>query len=104
MQDLYEQDAKTITEIVDRVRVKHMNGSTLTGDKLSQLHRELTGRLEDAGYLVTVDVTPLLAGQPPIVNVDGKQDVERWDFDKKAHEIKKRFQRKEKNPEIEGMI
>lgn len=104
MQDLYEQDAKTITEIVDRVRVKHMDGSTLNGDKLHQLHRELTGRLEDAGYLVTVDVSPLLAGLPPVVNVDGKQDVERWDFDKKAHEIKRRLVRKEKDPEIEGMI
>lgn len=104
MLDLYKEDEEKIYDIVDRVRAKHMDGGEVNWDKLGRLHRELEGRLQDAGYDVSVDVTPLLEGFPPIVNINGRRDAGEWDFDKKAYEVKKRIERNEGDPQIEGMV
>lgn len=105
MQDLYEHEAQVIQRIVEGVRVKHMDGSDLNFEKLSRLHRELEGRLEDAGYDVTVDVTPLLEGVPPVVVINGrKEPLSGFDYEKKAYEVKKRYERNEEDPDIEGMV
>lgn len=53
-------------------------------------HDEAVNRFAEAGFVVEVDVTPALAGlAPPTVSVVGKTEVKAFDFDKKAHEIKK---------------
>lgn len=103
MQDLYKNEHDQIVAIVERVRSKHMDGGTVTWEKLSLLHRELEGRLNDAGWEVTVDVTPLLEGFPPTVSIDGRRQEE-FDHERKAWEVLKRYERKDDDPEIEGVV
>jgi hypothetical protein len=105
MQDLYKHEHDAIVNIVDRVRTKYMDGSDVTFDKLSRLHNELEGRLSDAGYEVTVDVTPLLDGFPPSVAINGRKEaVSEFDYERKAWEVKKRAERKDDDPKIEGVV
>ena len=100
---LTDDDEKKIVAIVDRVRTKHMDGSTITGTKLSALATELTGRLNDAGYEVTVDVSPMLRGLPPTVAIEGRQEDQK-DIERKMWDIAKRLERKTEDPQIEGRI
>jgi hypothetical protein len=103
MQDLYQKDHDVIVSIVRKVQSNKMQGSSVY-EKLDNLHTELQGRLEDAGYDVSVDVTPLLEDQPVVVSVNGRRDVDEFDFERKAFEVKKRTERKDEDPEIEGMV
>lgn len=107
MIDLTDKEVNTIYEIVERVRTKHMDGSDVNWEKLGRLQRELQGRLEDAGYFVAVDVTPLMAGDPPQVRINGHIDgTDGLDHERKAYEIRKRQERKDDDPndKIEGII
>jgi Icc-related predicted phosphoesterase len=105
MQDLYKHEHDAIVDIVNRVRVKYMDGSDVNFEKLERLHRELSGRLEDAGFESTVDVTPLLEGMPPVVAIIGRHDPMReFDHERKAHEVRKRRERKDDEPQIEGVV
>lgn len=105
MQDLYQNEHDTIVKIVSRLQVKYMDGTEVTLPKLNRMHEELTGRLEDAGFDVLVDVTPLLDGQSPSVTIVGrKEKLEGFDYEKKKSEVLRRIKRKEKDPGIEGVV
>lgn len=68
------------------------------------MHRELTGRLEDIGFVAEVDVTPVLAGMPATVSILDRIDQELFDLEKRQHELKTAAERNEKKPEIEGNV
>jgi hypothetical protein len=104
MIDLTDAEARRVIETVERVRVKHMDGSDITGDKLSRLQRELAGRLEDEGFITTVDVSPLLEGEAPSVRIDARIDEFIVDVERKRHDVLKRVERGEDAPDIEGLV
>jgi hypothetical protein len=103
MRELTDEDAVKIQEIVQKVAYKHMDGSDVTGDRLDHLQKELSGRLEDAGYVNIVDVTPLLDGRPPVVSIEGKADGLE-DVERKMYDVSKRLERNEDAPDIEGFV
>lgn len=103
MVELTDDQAKQVVKIVEAVRVKHMDGSTRTPEKLAALHKELEGRLQDAGYEVTVDVTPMYQGEPPSVRIDSAPDG-KSDLERKLWDIAKRLERGEDAPNIEGLV
>lgn len=103
MIELTDEDAQKITDIVQKVAYKHMDGSDVTPEKLDHLQREMQGRLEDAGYINTVDVTPLLRGLSPTVSVEGKADGLQ-DVERKMWDVKKRLDKNEDAPDIEGFV
>ena len=106
MIDLTDKEVDRIYETVEYVRIKHMDGSDITGEKLHRLHNELEGRLNDLGYVVTVDVTPLFEGLPPTVRIDERIDRKEFDPERKQYEVRKRVERNEDDPgdKIEGVI
>lgn len=105
MQDLYQHEHDAIVGIVDGVRGKYMDGSSVTFEKLTRLHKELEGRLGDAGFDAVVDVTPLLDGMPPVVSINGrKEKIAEFDHERKAWEVKKRKEKKGDDPKIEGVV
>lgn len=103
MVELNDDQAKQVVKIVESVRKKHMDGSTITAEKVTGLHKELEGRLQDAGYGVTVDVTPLYEGDPPTVRIDSVPD-NKSDIERKLWDIAKRLERGEEAPDIEGHV
>jgi len=105
MVELTDSDAKRIITAVEKVQQKHMDGSDITGEKLGRLANELEGRLNDLGYLVTVDVSPLFEGLPPTVRIDGRIDGnDTLGVEQKMYEVRKRAERNEDVPDIEGHI
>lgn len=80
-----------------------MDGSIINGTKLSNLQKELSGRLNDAGYDVTVDVSPMLRGFPPEVAINGRTESQD-DIERKLWDIAKRLDRNEPDPQIEGRV
>ena len=100
---LTDDDERTIVSIVQKVGSKHMDGSSITAEKLSNLQKELSGRLNDAGYDVTVDVSPLLRGQPPTVAINGRAETQE-DMERKLWDIKKRLDKNDPDPQIEGRV
>lgn len=105
MIELSDSEARQIIATVEKVRTKHMDGSEITGEKLGRLANELEGRLNDLGYDVTVDVTPLFGGEPPSVRIDGKLDrPDELGVEQKMYEVKKRVERNESVPDIEGHV
>lgn len=105
MQDLYQHEHDKIVSIVEQVRSKHMTGRRVTWENLGRLHNELEGRLGDAGFEATVDVTPLLDGMPPVVAIEGRKDQKQeFDHERKAWEVRKRKLRKDEDPKIEGVV
>lgn len=106
MIELTDAEARKIVNTVALVGQKHMDGSEVTADKLHRLATELQGRINDLGYETTVDVSPLLGGDPPIVRIDGKIDVveQALGVEQKMYEVKKRVERGEDAPDIEGHV
>lgn len=105
MIELSDDEAKTIIKAVEKVQQKHMDGSDVTGEKMGRLANELEGRLNDLGYAVTVDVSPLFAGQPPTVRIDARvQGEATLGVEKKMYEVRKRAEKNEPVPEIEGHV
>jgi len=105
MVELTDKEARTIIVTVEKIRDRHMDGSSVTGEKLGRLANELEGRLNDLGYKVTIDVSPLLEGYPPTVRIDGRIDgPDVLGVDHKRYEVQKRAERKEEVPDIEGHI
>lgn len=105
MVELTDADAKRIIVAVEKVQQKHMDGSEITGEKLGRLANELEGRLNDLGYNVTVDVSPLFEGLPPVVRIDGRIDGDATlGVEQKMYEVRKRAERGEDAPEIEGHV
>jgi hypothetical protein len=104
MIDLTDSEVDTIYNVVDAVRVKMMDGSDVNGDKLARLHNELEGRLNDAGFKVTVDVTPLLEGDAPTVRIDDRIDPMAFDAERKAWDIAHRDDDDDPGKKIEGVV
>lgn len=105
MVDITDQEAKRIIAAVEKVQVKHMDGSEITGEKLGRLASELEGRLNDLGFRCTIDVTPLWAAQPPTVRLDGRIDgSDSLGTEQKMWEVRKRAERNDPVPEIEGHV
>jgi hypothetical protein len=105
MVELTDAEAKRIIVAVEKVQVKHMDGSDITGEKLGRFANELEGRLNDLGFAVTVDVTPLWSGQPPTVRIDRRIDgPDSLGTEHKMYDVRKRVERNEDVPEIEGHV
>lgn len=105
MIELTDKEAKNIIVTVEKIQQKHMDGSEATGEKLGLLANELEGRLNDLGYDVTVDVTPLFAGEPPVVRINSRIDgPDVLGVEYKRYEVRKRTERGEEVPDIEGHI
>lgn len=103
MIDLYEDEAKTIYESVHKVQTRYF-GKDASGENLLNLQNELIKRLEDLGFAATVDVTPALEGLPISVRIDERLDTNPFDMEQKRWEVKRRIERKEADPDIEGMV
>lgn len=105
MVELTDAEAKRIIAAVEKVQTKHMDGSEITGDKLGRLANELEGRLNDLGFACTIDVTPLWGAQPPTVRIDGRIDGDKsLGVEQKMYEVRKRVEKNEPAPEIEGHV
>lgn len=105
MIELSDHEAKQIIYAVEKIQQKHMDGSDANGDKLGRLANELEGRLNDMGYAVTVDVTPLFGGQPPTVRIDGRiNGQDELGVEQKMYEVKKRVEKNDPVPDIEGHV
>lgn len=105
MINLYQDEVVNITNTVAKVSLK-WEGKTANGENLSQLHRELIGRLEDIGFLAEVDVTPVLAGMPVSVSILDRIDSQVFDLEKRQHELKELSTKNEldNQPQIEGNV
>lgn len=105
MIDLYEKEIEQIYSVVQTVQQKYM-GLEANGDNLMRLQHELVGRLEDLGFSSTVDVTPVLEGEPVSVRVDSRLDGEMFDAERKRWEVRKRAEENKDTPvdEIEGAV
>lgn len=106
MIELSDSEAKAIVSVVQRVQQKHMDGSEITADKLTRLANELQGRINDLGFETTVDVSPLLVGDSPTVRIDAKVDAveQSLGVEKKMYEVRKRAERHDPVPNIEGHV
>lgn len=80
--DLYQEEKATIEDIVTRVSYK-WSRKTNTPENLHNLHRELVGRLEDAGFIAEVDVTT----SPVVVSIVDRIEVEETDHDRIRYEV-----------------
>lgn len=81
-------------------------GKTASGENLSLLHRELTGRLEDIGFIAEVDVTPVLRGLPASVAILDRVEHQDFDIERRQHELKELAERNELEdaPQIDGNV
>jgi hypothetical protein len=105
MIELTEKESHAIIDTVQKVREKHFDGSEITGEKLGRLANELEGRLNDLGYKVTVDVSPMFQGIPPTVRIDGRIDGQNeLGVEQKMYEVRKRVERNEDVADIEGHV
>lgn len=105
MVELTDAEAKRIIAAVEKTQVKHMDGSDITAEKLGRLANELEGRLNDLGFACTVDVTPLWAGAPVTVRIDRRIDgSDPLGVEQKIYEVRKRVERNDPVPEIEGHV
>lgn len=105
MIDLYENEIEQIYDTVQKVQEKY-SGMMATGDTLMRLQHELVGRLEDLGFGSTVDVTPVLGGDPVSVRIDSRLDNDLFDAERKRWEVTKRIEENRDTPvdEIEGAV
>jgi hypothetical protein len=105
MVELTDSEAKRVIQAVEKVQVKHMDGSDITGEKLGRLANELEGRINDLGFGCIVDVTPLWGGKPVVVSIterhDGRDSI---GVEQKMFEVRKRAEKKEHVPDIEGHV
>lgn len=99
MIDLYDFEVKNIYEEIQYVQKKWW-GKPNSEANLDMLHREIVGRLEDLGFIATVDVTPTLEGEPVDVRIVDRTTTHLFDFEKKADEIQKAKERNEDLPDI----
>jgi hypothetical protein len=101
--DLYEEEAERIYNVVQGVQQKYL-GQEANGDNLLRLQQELVGRLADLGFGAIVDVTPTLEGYPVTVAIEERLDNEPFDAEKKRWQVKKRIEKGEDAPPIEGLV
>lgn len=99
MVNLYDFEIKSIYEEIQYVQRKWW-GKPNTSANLDMLHRELVGRLEDLGFIAHVDVTPTLEGEPVDVRIEGRVNVEEFDYEKKGYEVQKAREKNEDVPDI----
>lgn len=105
MIEVTDKEARTIEAAVAKVRAKHFDGSDITGEKLGRLANELEGRLNDLGFKVTVDVTPIFRGEGAVVRIDERIDGQNeLGVERRMYEVKKRVERGEEAPDIEGHV
>ena len=105
MIDLYEHEVEQIYEAVQKVQSTNM-GKEANGENLLRLQNELVGRLEDLGFSSTVDVTPVLEGEPVSVRIDERLSGDLFDAERKRWEVRKRIEENKDTPadEIEGLV
>lgn len=105
MIDLYEHEVEQIYSAVQKVQAKYL-GKEASGETLLRLHNELVDRLEDLGFGSTVDVTPVLEGEPVSVRIDSRLDSDAFDTERKRWEVRKRIEENKDTPvdEIEGAV
>lgn len=103
--DLYEHEVEKIYTIVQKVQQNYF-GKEASGENLLRLQNELVGRLEDLGFGATVDVTPVLEGEPVSVRIDSRLDGDPFDAERKRWEVRKRIEENKDTPadEIEGLV
>lgn len=105
MVELTDSEAKQVISAVEKVQTKHMDGSEITAEKLGRLANELEGRLNDLGFACTVDVTPLWGHQPVTVRIDDRIDgPATLGVEQKMYEVRKRIEKGEAAPDIEGHV
>lgn len=97
--DLQDQEAAEVARITMAVSRKYAT-RIATPENLEALRDEVLTRLADASILATVDVAPVLNGEPPIVEIIGKvagdpQHKYGFDHEKKQYEVRKATQRGE---------
>lgn len=105
MIDLYENEVELIYSTVQKVQQSYW-GKEANGDNLLRLQNELVGRLEDLGFAATIDVTPVLGGDPVSVRIDSRLDNNVFDAERKRWEVRKRVEENKDTPvdEIEGAV
>lgn len=105
MIDLYENEVELVYSTVQKVQQTYW-GKEASGDTLLRLQNELVGRLEDLGFAATVDVTPVLGGDPVSVRIDARLDSKPFDTERKRWEVRKRIDENKDTPvdEIEGSV
>lgn len=105
MIDLYEDEVDKVYSTVQAVSQKYW-GKEASGDNLLRLQHELVGRLEDLGFATTVDVTPVLGGDPVSVRIDSRLETVPFDTERKRWEVKRRVKNNDDTPvdEIEGLV
>lgn len=105
MIDLYENEIAKVYDTVQTVQTKYQHKQA-NGEVLLQLQQELVGRLADLGFGATVDVTPILEGQPCTVRIDSRLDGDPFDAERKRWEVKRRIERKDASraDDIEGTV
>ncbi len=86
MPRLYDDDEQKIRAILEPV-VQKWGRKSNSAENLQLFHQEVIGRLRDGGYEAQVDVTPTLAGKPPVVSIVGRVDLldEGVEFDVERH-------------------
>lgn len=85
---LYDEEQKKIRATVAQTQMKY-HDRPFTYANLHEMHKELTGKLNDLGFDVTVDVTPLFEYKPVDVVINSRLSGEEFDHDKKRDEILK---------------
>ncbi len=101
MIDVYDHERDLIYNAVLDVQRKYI-GKIASGENLHLMHNELVDRLEDLGFGVTVDVTPVLAGDSATVTIDERLDREPFDAERKRWDVKHRDDH-QKADQIEGL-
>lgn len=107
--DLTDEEIKLFGELTLKIRARYIERWRLMNfdsidhaiDELEKFRDELSTTLaERMGLLVTVDGSPILAGEPPIIEVIGKIDGTQFatygmDHEKKETEVKLATERNE---------
>jgi hypothetical protein len=96
--ELMDSEVTAAFEIVESARRKYA-GMPNTEKNLQRLSDEIVTRLSDIGILATLDPTPVVFGDPPVLEIIGKiGDVgfqQATDYEKKSWEVRKAHNRQE---------
>lgn len=105
MVELTDKEAKRVIAAVEKTSHNHLDGSEITAEKLGRFANELEGRMNDIGFTCTVDVTPMWGGQPPTIRIDHRIDgADALGVEHKMYEVRKRVERNDQVPNIEGHV
>lgn len=97
--DLQDSEVVQVGQIIFRLTQKYAKKRP-TVENLEALRDEALTRLANIGILATVDVAPVLNGEPPSIEILGRisgteQQVHGFDHERKMYEVKKAVQRGE---------